>query len=308
MSAPLALQGVFPIIATPFTPEGEVDYTSLEQLLDTLAKGGCHALTLFGIAGEYYKLTHDERLRMVELTIDRCRAHGVPSIISVTDHAWEVARETARQYERMGTDALMLLPPFFLKPTAADMETHIRKVGEAVTIPIMLQYAPEQTGVSIPPSVFANIARDLPNVRDFKIESRPVGHYIRDLLDLTDGNVRIHVGNAGFNVVEAYRRGAVGMMPGCSMYEIYLRLHDELSAGHMTAAMETHGRLVELLNHIRQNVPMIIAFEKQVLHKRGIIASPTCRAPSYPIDATDQALFDTLYTRLLQHVDPHRFP
>lgn len=259
-------------------------------------------MTLFGIAGEYYTLTHDERLRMAELTIDRCRAHGVPSIISVTDHAWEVACQTARQYERMGANALMLLPPFFLKPTAADMEVHIRKVGEAVSIPIMLQYAPEQTGVSIPPLVLANIARDLPNVRDFKIESRPVGHYIRDLLNLTDGHARIHVGNAGFNVVEAYRRGAVGMMPGCSMFEIYLRLHDELSKDNMTEAMETHGRLIELLNHIRQNVPMIIAFEKQVLHKRGIIASPTCRAPSYPIDAIDQALFDDLYAPLMQHL------
>ena len=57
------IEGICPIIATPFTSEGEVDYHSLEKLIRWMADGGCHALTLFGIAGEYYKLSDEERRR-----------------------------------------------------------------------------------------------------------------------------------------------------------------------------------------------------------------------------------------------------
>jgi len=60
------IKGICPIIATPFTDCGEVDYESLEKLVRHLIKGGCNAVTLFGIAGEYYKLSDDERKKMVE--------------------------------------------------------------------------------------------------------------------------------------------------------------------------------------------------------------------------------------------------
>ena len=60
------IKGICPIIAAPFTEDGEVDYKSLENLVKFLIKGGCRAVTLFGIAGEYYKLTDDERTEMAE--------------------------------------------------------------------------------------------------------------------------------------------------------------------------------------------------------------------------------------------------
>ena len=54
------IKGICPIIATPFKENGEVDYRSLDNLVRVLIKGGCHAVTLFGIAGEYYKLSDEE--------------------------------------------------------------------------------------------------------------------------------------------------------------------------------------------------------------------------------------------------------
>jgi 4-hydroxy-tetrahydrodipicolinate synthase len=184
----IKLKGVFPIVATPFTEAGEVDLDSLRKLIGVLAGGGCHALTLFGIAGEYYKLTDAERQQMAELLTAECRRLKTPAIISVTDHATEVAVQSARRFAKLGADCLMLLPPFFLKPSAAAIERHIRAVGAAVPeTPIMVQYAPEQTGVGIPPGVFAAISRDLPNVRDYKIECKPAGPYITRLLELTGG-------------------------------------------------------------------------------------------------------------------------
>lgn len=80
---------------------------------------------------------------MMEITIEECRNGGVPSIISITRHSTELAVQAAKEAEAAGADCLMLLPPFFLKPPLAALEHHIRAVGEAVTIPIIVQYAPE---------------------------------------------------------------------------------------------------------------------------------------------------------------------
>ena len=60
------VKGILPIVATPFTPSGEVDMASFETLCHTLAANGCHGLTLFGIAGEYYKLDDAEREAMAK--------------------------------------------------------------------------------------------------------------------------------------------------------------------------------------------------------------------------------------------------
>ncbi|MDD6882398.1 MAG: dihydrodipicolinate synthase family protein, partial [Eubacteriales bacterium] len=93
------LRGMCPIIATPFTKRGAVDYDSFENLVRVLIEGGCQAVTLFGIAGEYYKLTDEEMKKLARLTVDTCRKYGGTSIISVTQHATQVAVERAKMYQ-----------------------------------------------------------------------------------------------------------------------------------------------------------------------------------------------------------------
>lgn len=302
---PLQLNGVFPIVAAPFTRDGEVDYTSLERLLETLAAGGCDALTLFGIAGEFYKLSEAEKEQMAELHIAKCRALKVPSIVSVTDHASEVAVRSARRFAKLGADCLMVLPPYFLKPGAAAVEAHLRAIAAAVPdTPLMLQYAPEQTGVAIPPAVFAGLARDFPNARDFKVECKPVGAYLSRLVEMTAGqDIRCHVGNAGYNMIEAYDRGAVGVMPGCSLFDLYLKIHRSYFDGDRAEALRLHTPLLALLNQIRQDVEMIIAFEKHILMRRGIIESDTCRQPANRPDRFETALFESLLAEVLPLLD-----
>ncbi len=290
--------GVCPILATPFTADGEVDVPSFRREIDVLIAGGCQGVTLFGIAGEYYKLTDAERDRMAQVLMDQARGR-VTTIISVTDHATEVAVRSAQRFAALQPDCLMLLPPFFLKPNAAATDRHIRAVAAAVPqTPIMVQYAPEQTGVGIAPDVFAAIARDCPNVCHFKIECRPPGPYISRLLDLTDRKVAVHVGNAGFQMIESFARGAVGVMPGASMFDVYLAIVEALRAGDEQRAFEVHGRLLAVLNQIRQDVEMIIAFEKHILQRRGIIASDYCRQPSHRPDVVERRMFECVYSQI----------
>jgi len=289
------IEGVCPIITTPFTSDGTVDFPSLEHVIRWLATNGCGAVTLFGIAGEFYKLTDDERRKMVGVTIQVCRETGCPSIISVTDHATEVAVERAREWEALGADCLMLLPPYFLKPGADALFHHMVQVARAVKIPVMLQYAPEQTGVTMTPELLVFILREVDNKIIYKIENRPPGRTISRMVELLDGKADIFVGNAGFQLLEGIDRGAIGVMPGCSMFDVYLRIMKLWQSGERASAIAVHCDLLALLNHIRQDVEQIIQFEKRNLVKRGILPQSHCRLPGFKSDTIYDRHFEELY-------------
>lgn len=159
----------------------------------------------------------------------------------------------------------------------------------------MFQYAPEQTGVAIAPEILAGLAAKHQNLAYFKIECKPPGAYIAALSKLLPADRKIFVGNAGFQMIEGFRRGAYGVMPGPSMPDVYRKIWDALLAGDDAEAQRVHDKLNALLNHIRQNVEMIIHYEKEILRRRGFITSAYCRHPGYVADPVADRLFDELY-------------
>jgi 4-hydroxy-tetrahydrodipicolinate synthase len=301
----MKLQGVTPAIAATFKENGDFDYESYTNLIRVLAKGGVHGVTLFAIAGEYYKLTEEEEKKLVEITVDECRKGGIKSIISITKHSSEVAAKWARYVQDAGADCLMLLPPFFLKPSAAAAIEHVKMVNDAVDIPIMFQYAPEQTGVAIAPEILLKMAKENENVQILKIENKPSGKYITKLLE-ENPEIEIFVGNAGFQMIENFDRGARGVLPGCSMFDIYLKIFRLYLDGKREETMSVHNDLNAMLNHIRQDVEMIICFEKKILKRRGFIESDYCRKPNFVPDAYHMRLFDEYYQLIEKHFEKYK--
>ncbi len=295
------LEGIFPITPGAFTDKGEIDIDGYTKVISAMIEAGCAGITLFGIAGEYYKLNLEEEITFIEVTVDTAKKKNTPCIISNTRHSTEVAVKWAKEIEKRGADCMMVLPPFFLKPGGQELYDHMRRVSEAVSIPVMIQYAPDQTGVPIDPNVFKKLKTDAENILYYKIECKPPGHYITKLIDLTDGNIRVFVGNAGFQLIEGFDRGASGVMPGPSMFDIYVQIFDYYRNSKRADAVGLHKDLVYMLNHIRQNVEMIISFEKYLLKKRGLLQSDYCRQPTYRLDEVDKRIFEEIYQTLKQH-------
>lgn len=225
------------------------------------------------------------------------------SLVSVTQHPTELAIQMAKDFESAGADCLMLLPPFFLQPTAEDMLDHIRSVAKAVNLPIMVQYAPDQTQVNIAPAVLAHLLSEVEYLEYFRIECSPPGAYISTLLKETEDQAQVFVGNAGYQMIEGFDRGAIGVMPGCSMFDIYLKIYNHLQEGNREEAIQIHNSLLAMLNHISQSVEMIIGYEKKILHKRGIIATDYCRRPTFRPDAVYEALFEEYYGQIRSYFD-----
>lgn len=294
----MKIKGICPIAPAVFDDRGEFDYAGYRTCCNAMLQGGAHALALFGIAGEYYKLDREEEETLIDLTVELCRANSAPAVISNTRHSTEVAVKWAKRIESAGADCMMVLPPFFLKPGGAELTAHIEAVCRAVDIPVMLQYAPEQTGVGIPAETLAGIGKRNPNLRYYKIECKPPGAYISRLLELLEGNGEIFVGNAGFQMIEGMMRGATGVMPGPSMFDVYRRIYDDVRCGDLDAALAVHEKLNAMLNHIRQDVEMIICYEKKILKRRGLVGSDYCRRPGHRADTLNDTLFDLHYRKL----------
>lgn len=290
------IRGICPIVAAPFLPDGALDYAGLGNLTAHLSRAGVHGLTLFGLATEYYKLTDAERTRMLAAMMGRI--DGPAAIASVTAHSWEVAVQQAREYAGFGVDALMVMPPFFLGPPPGAIREHLLRVAGAVDLPLIVQYAPAQTGVRLPAAFFAALQREAPNVRYVKVECQPPGPFITELSEQSGGTLRALVGYAGLQMPDAVRRGVAGIQPGSSLAEIYLAIWHRYEAGDLEGGDALHARFLPWISDAMQSVELIIKLEKVILARRGLIASDYCRAPAAVLDPGQLEALDRHLSRL----------
>lgn len=279
------INGVNPIIAMPFTRSGELDETSFIRLLEYLAVSGAQGTTLFGIASEFPKLNDYERDRLAQIYVNTLAGGTQYRAMSVTDHSTEQAVWRARRYAALGVDALMLLPPFFLQPSPQAIQEHIQAVLEAVDIPVMVQYAPRETGLPVTPEQLAKVAHRYPHAV-FKIECNPPVDYTREFLDAAPGACVLN-GYAGLYMPEMLAVGGKGVMPGCSFTEVYVRIYRDWLAGDITQAKALHQSLLPWIRRWMGHCEYIIQVEKTILKWRGIITTDFCRRPGWSLSQDD---------------------
>lgn len=285
--------GVIPILATPFTPDGAVDEESFRNLIDAAIAGGAHALAMFGLASEYYKLADDERALLIQILV-RHTARRCPVIVSITAHSTELAKREAALAAGSGADALMLLPPFFLGPSRQAVARHIQEVAHAVKLPMILQYAPLQTGQIIETAAFEELSKRVPNLKHVKVDMVPAGPTISDLCSR---GIACLVGYMGLDLPEDFSCGATGVMPTVSvtaaLTEIWRLLDDDPEK-----ARSLHQELLPLLNFMMQSVEFLIACEKEILVQMGVLHSSYRREPAIHLDRAQRAELDLLLARL----------
>ncbi len=264
MTAKIA--GIVPVLATPFQSNGEIDTGGFAAIVESATANGAHALAMFGLASEYYKLTDEERRILTSVLIKTTRER-VPVIISVTHHSTEVAVQQAVEAEQAGAQAIMIMPPFFLNPSVDSILFHIEAVAGAVHIPAILQYAPAQTGIQ------ADVLARLP-VSMIKVDASPS---IPALLALPAG-VTTLVGYMGLDLPDAVSAGCSGCMPTASLLGPFVKVWQLLQSDPEEGRRE-HQRIIPLLQFMMQSIEFLIAAEKQLLLKQRIIRDGYCRKP-----------------------------
>lgn len=287
------VRGVAPVLEVPFTDDGEVDSAGFRRVVRHVLATGVSSVMFPGFASEYHKLSEDERRALCGILLEETRDRvDVAAIVAVQDHATILAARRAREMADAGADLINLLPPHFLSPPPREIRRHIEAVLDAVPdTPVVLQYAPAETGTSLDAPTIAAIARDHPNLRLVKVESSPPGALIAEL---AGGNPALPAleGYAGVQLPDAIRRGAVGTQPGCSFTEIYVEIWRRFASGDETGGYDLHRRLLPYISYWMLDTELIIAAEKLVSARRGLFASAYCRAPRHDLDAEEVAMVD----------------
>jgi 4-hydroxy-tetrahydrodipicolinate synthase len=225
-------------LVTPMTADGEVDWPAVEKHIDDVITAGADGIVVTGTTGETSTLTDPEKLKLVEVGKDV--ASGRAKIITgggsnETAHAIELYKAS----EKAGADGIMIVTPYYNKPTQAGILTHFRLVADATDLPVILYDIPGRTGVPIKYETILRLAKH-PNIlaiKDAKGDFSEVSRVLNqtDLLYFSgdDANVLPHlaIGATGLigvtanitatpyrTIVDAVNRGDLAAATACARH------------------------------------------------------------------------------------------
>ncbi len=279
----MKLAGVFPIVPTPFAAGGAADEADLGRVVDWIVRMGADGLVFPGVASEFDKLSPEERVRLVEV-VAKANAGRLPFIVGVSSPGAAQSVSLARQAKELGAAGVMAMNPGSLKDDPAAIEGYYRDVA-AVGVPVILQNAPAPIGSALSMAAVAKLVEAIPGVDYVKEEAMPCGQRISELLALAPASLKGIFGGAGGRyITDELARGAVGTMPAAELTDQHALLWKAHLAGDRAEVRRLYNRMLPLLNF---QAVFRMAMTKEVLRRRGVIASTLVRATGPVLDAGD---------------------
>lgn len=274
-------------LVTPFDSEGEVDWAATEQHIEHCIAGGADGIVVTGTTGETSTLTDPEKLKLVKVA--KSVASGRAKIITgggsnETAHAIELYQAS----ERAGAEGVMIVTPYYNKPTQAGLLTHFRMVADATDLPVILYDIPGRTGVPIRYETILRLAKH-PNVLAIKDAKGDFSEVSR-VLNQTD---LMYFSGDDPNVLPHLAIGATGLIGVTANIASapYRAIVDAVNAGDLNAARDMHKRLEPLVRATMTHVPGTVS-AKYILHGLGRISSPRVRLPLVGPEEWEAALIE----------------
>jgi 4-hydroxy-tetrahydrodipicolinate synthase len=278
----MSLSGVCTIALTPFTDAGDLDERSIDSLCGFYLDSGVHGVTILGIMGEAHKLADAERRVVVERYLAAIGGR-VPVVVGCSAMATRVAIDRALEAQEAGAAAVMLAPPNNQRSLELVFE-HYRRVAEAVSVPVVVQDEPVNTGVVMPAPFLARLVNEIGACRYVKLEEAPTTIKITSLLKEVRTDVAVFGGLGGMYFYEELGRGATGIMTGFAYQEVLVRTYDLFAEGRKEEAREHFFRHLPLIRFEAQLGVGGVGIRKEILKHRGVIASSHVRFPAPALD------------------------
>ena len=277
MTKPIA--GVLPVVHTPFQDDDSIDWQSFERQIEwSFAAGADGCCT--GMVSELLRLTCAERMEMTKRLGELNQGRGVV-VIGVGAESTKQAVEYAQCAEQAGCDAVMAIPPISSALPAQQTFDYFQKLADAVSLPLIVQDASSYVGQEIPLSVNVELlARYGEEKILFKPEASPIGPKLSELRDATAGKARIFEGSGGICLVDSFRRGIVGTIPGMEFLPAVVALWKALQQGDEAAIYRIYLPLCALVAlQLQAGLDGFLAVEKYLLQQQGIFATARRRKP-----------------------------
>ena len=297
--ADVTLRGTFTALVTPFTSEHAVDHAAFERLLEAQLAGGVSGLVPCGTTGESPTLTEAEQLDLVIRCVAAAKAANAKSggrapvrvVAGTGSFSTKKTLEASVAAERAGADAVMVVVPYYSKPTQEGLFQHFVTVARAVACPVVVYNIPGRTGVDLAADTLLRIMEAAPNVTATK---EATGNVLRaqELVRRSEGRLTVLSGDDGltFPMAAVGAQGVISvtsnLLPGHVSRATRLALEAFGGAGDVAAARAAHFALLPV--HDAMFVEANPGPVKAAMARAGLLAE-TVRPPLAPVSEAARA-------------------
>lgn len=277
------LQGSLPSLVTPFNEDESIDEDSLRNEIDFVINEGAHGIVINALLGEGFKLSEQEKKHVLEITIDQTRGR-VPIINAIITNSTKNSIEQANLSEKLGVKALLLPPPSFYPVTSKNIYEYYISISKAVNIDIIVHEVPIFIRTSIGIDTIKKIIDVAGNVKYLKLELPKPGPEISTYTSLLGDRCFLIWGLAGMFMIEAYKRGAVGIIGPPQNTKAVYQIHEYLKEKNEKAAQKILNKYFQLLAFKMSTGSHAQATEKKALYWKGVIKNDKLREPAQTLD------------------------
>ena len=261
-------------LVTPMTADGEVDWADTEKLIDYVISNGADGVVVTGTTGETSTLTDAEKIKLVE--VGKSVSGGRAKIITgggsnETAHAMQLYKAS----EKAGADGIMIVTPYYNKPTQAGVLTHFRMVADSTDLPVILYDIPGRAGIAISQDTFHRASKH-PNIVAVKDARGDLAQATR----IMNETGLFYFSGDDSNLLPHLSIGAVGCISVTANIApaAYRELIDAANRNDFHHALTVHNSLDPLQRAAMTHVPGTVA-AKYILNGLGVISSPRVRLP-----------------------------
>lgn len=240
------LHGVLPAIPTPVTGDDRIDVQATRCLVDGLIARGVNGIVPLGGTGEYGSLSRPERVRMAQACVQAAGGR-VPVIPGVLDPGYYDAMQAAQEFAATGADAVMLLTPYYTRPTQAGIRDYFLRFADESPLPVLIYEIPYRTQVSISPDIL-HVLSAHERIIGMKACNTDMYHFLRTIAGVDADFAVLSGEDTLFPMhIAAGARGGI-VVTASVLPRPWLDMYALLKEGRIADALALHRRLIPLLN------------------------------------------------------------
>ena len=288
-----ALRGSYPPLVTPFR-NGTVDYAKFAELVEQHAREGSHGIVVSGTTGEPSSLTPVERVRLVETAV-QAASRRISVVAATGSQSLAETLEITVAAEKAGADALLIVTPYYIKPSQAGLVEYFAAVGRRTNLPLMIYHIPGRAAVSVTLPTVEKIAERVPTLVGMKHAANDLD-LVTEILSRLGPEFRIFCGLESLTL-PMLAVGACGMMnaAGNLAPSAVAALYNAVAEGDWVEARRLHFDLFELNRAIFLDTNPIPL--KYMMKRLGLLESDELRLPLVPLDAERGKVLDDVLVR-----------
>lgn len=261
-------KGVYTAIVTPFNKDGNVDYEALKKLIDMQVQNKVDGIVPCGTTGESPTLTHEEHDKVIEITVKH--VNGRAKVIAGTgSNSTSEAIRLTKNAKEAGADGVLLVNPYYNKPTQKGLYLHFKAIADAVDIPCVVYNIKGRTAVNVETETLVKLMNDCNNIVAVKEASGDISQ-MKDVIAKRKDGFTVLSGDDGItmDLIEAGGDGVISVASNIVPEKMVEMVHNALH-GDIAKAREYEERLKDLFDvEFIETNPIPI---KTILAMKGMI-------------------------------------